>query len=228
MADVFADDGEAAFGSFGDDMVTDHAHRAAGFESSDRTVHGIEGALGNSASIIGDVTHEEGFRLVAMPTVDDGGDIHVNDIAVLEDIAIRNSVADHIINAGTAGFRVAKVSECGGLVFMSNGVFMDQPVDFFSSDAGLDEGANVIHELGIEFPGSAHPVALRLRQLKFSEILQHVQGKNLYSNKVRSGKRERTNLPKNVANPTPHREQGTGLPNPQRKRGTGFGQDPFE
>ncbi|XZE37284.1 hypothetical protein SH501x_000967 [Pirellulaceae bacterium SH501] len=105
---------------------------------------------------------------------------------------------------------------------------MDQPVDFFSSDAGLDEGANVIHELGIEFPGSAHPVALRLCQLKFSEILQHVQGKNLYSNKVRSGKRERKNLPKNVANPTPHREQGTGLPNPQRKRGTGFGQDPFE
>ncbi len=106
--------------------------------------------------------------MVAVPAVHDGGDVHVDDIAVFKDIAIGNSVADYIIDAGAAGFCVAQVTERGGLVFVANSVLVDQPVDFFSRDTGLDKGANVIHELSVEFPGTAHGVALGLCQLKFS------------------------------------------------------------
>ncbi len=95
-----------------------------------------------------------------MPTIHDRGDIDIHDVTLLENVAVGNPVADYIVDARAAGLGISEISERGRLVLVPDRVFMDQAVDFLCGNTGLHKGANVIHELGIEFPGAAHPVPL--------------------------------------------------------------------
>lgn len=109
-----------------------------------------------------------------MPAVHDTGDINIDDIAIPENVVTGDPVADDIVDAGAAAFRVSEVSECGWCVSVLNREIVCESIDLAGRYTGLDESTEVIHQLSVETSGSAHAVALNFGKLQFAQVLQHL------------------------------------------------------
>lgn len=168
VADVFANDCKSIFVRFCHDIFTDDADGASGCQGGNGSVHCIEGALGDGSGLVRYATDQERFGLITVPTVDDGGDIHVDDISVLQGVRPGDAVADHVVDACAAAFGVTKITECGGGVFMGDSIFVYESIDFPCGDTRLDKSSNVVHELGVELTGRPHALTLDFRKLEFS------------------------------------------------------------
>lgn len=138
-------------------------------------MHCIKGALGDRTGFFRNVPDKEGFGLIAVPAVDDRSDIDIDDIAILEGVIAGDPVADHVVDACATAFGVAQISESRRGMFVGDGVFVDKPIDLFGRDIGLDEIADVVHQLGVEPASRAHLLSLNFRELEFSKILKHVR-----------------------------------------------------
>lgn len=114
-----------------------------------------------------------------MPSIDDGGDIDVDDIAFFESVVAGDPVADDFIDAGAAAFGVAKVAFGGGDMAGGDSKVVDEGIDFGGGDTGFDEATHVIHEAGIEFSSRAHRIPLAMTELEFAVVLKHVHSKRV-------------------------------------------------
>ena len=74
---------------------------------------------------------QKGLGLVTMPSVYDRCDIDINNIAVLQNIVARDSVADHFVDAGATTFGIAQVAEGCGRVLVLVGKVDDESIYFF-------------------------------------------------------------------------------------------------
>ena len=137
-------------------------------------MHGVEGTLANGASFIADVSDEEGFRLITVPSVHDAGDIDIDDIAIVENIVTWDAVADDVVHTRAAAFGVSEVPKGGRCVSVLNGVVVCESIDFTGGDACLDKTTEVIHQLSVEASGGAHAIALDFGKLQFAQVLQHL------------------------------------------------------
>jgi hypothetical protein len=50
---------------------------------------------------------------------------------------------------------------------------MNKLIDLFGQNTRLDKRTYVVHQLGVESPGSPHSIAIRFGKLKFFRTLQH-------------------------------------------------------
>ena len=80
---------------------------------------------------------------IAVILIFDAGDIHIDDVALLQDhIGARNAVADHVIDGSAERFRIALVVQgCGSDASLQHHI-MSEAIDFLSADAGSD---NALH-----------------------------------------------------------------------------------
>lgn len=179
MTDVFFDNGEATAMGKGDDGIPDGADGAAWGEGGDGCKEGVESALGDGSSIIGGLADEEGFGLIAVPAIDDGRNVDVDDIAFFESIIAGDPVADDFIDAGAAALGVAEVAFGGGDVTGGDGEIVDEGIDFGGGDTGFDEAAYIVHEAGIEFSSHAHRIPLAMTELEFAVVLKHVHSRRV-------------------------------------------------
>ena len=113
VADILFDDAEVFVVAtyMVNDGLTDHRHSAARFDRHDRQMQAVEGTLRNSprkvAHVFG-ITDQKRFGLVAVPALNDRGQIDVYDVAGFQFVGAGNSVADHFIDADAATFRKGK------------------------------------------------------------------------------------------------------------------------
>ena len=173
VTDVFTHDGEATPMGFGHDGFADPRDGASGRERFDRHVHAIEGTLGDGFLFLRDFTDQEGFTLVAVPAVDDGGDINVDDVAVLQFLFVGDAVADDFIDAGAAALGVILIAQGCRFVAVVGGPLGNHVIDALCRDSRADVGPDVIHQTGVDASGASHRVLLTFVKNEFSLLLQH-------------------------------------------------------
>ena len=138
-------------------------------------MHRIKSALGDGPRMFRNVADHKCFRLVTVPTVNNGRDIHIDDVAVLQNVGTGYAVADNFVDARTAAFGIAVVAERCRLMFMAKGVFVNQLVDFQGRYSSHNMRTQIVHQLGIEPTCTPHSIALGFRKLQFSVVLKHFQ-----------------------------------------------------
>src|SRR3546814_4071143 len=81
--------------------MADVAQRRAGLHHLDAAHHGFVGHLDQAAGDDLRLADEEHAAGVAVPTVDDDGDVDVDDVAVVETLVVAgNAVADDVVHRG--------------------------------------------------------------------------------------------------------------------------------
>jgi hypothetical protein len=160
MPDIFADHRKSAPMSFGDDGVANQRDAATGVQCVNCQVQTIESALGHGPPFLTDFANEKGFTLIAMPTIDHGGNIDVDDVSIDQLAIAWDPMANHFIDAGTTAFGKILISQGGGLVAVITCPTDDQVIDFGGGDPGFDMRTEKIHQLRIDSTGAAHRILL--------------------------------------------------------------------
>ena len=175
MTDEFADDAETASMSFRHDRAADIRDATAGRGGFDAAVHAIVSGLRDRDGFIAAFANQEGFGLIAEPTVHDCCQIHIDDIARLQLIGTRNAVTDNFVNTCAAAFGKVVVAQCGGSMAVVVGVLNNNRIDLACRDAGFDKLPNMIHQLSVELARLTHRFTLVLvqRHLLFLLRIQH-------------------------------------------------------
>ena len=138
---------------------------APGFTDSDAAHHRVIGDVDQSLGLqlhVADEIHAAG---VAVPAVDDHGDVDIDDVAVAQRLVVRNAVADDVVDRGAERVAIAAIAEAGRNAAMRGGVVEGQLVEIFGGDAGLHLGNEQVEHLGGQPAGAAHALeVLRLVQ----------------------------------------------------------------
>jgi len=173
MADVLANDSETARVRFGGDRVADHTDQTAWRDRPDHQVQAIESALRDRQLFLVDLADQKRFALIAMPAIDDGRDVDVDDVAVAKLILAGNPVADDVVDAGATTLGVALVPERRGTIALIEGPLVDQAIDLFGRRAGDDVRPDIIQQSRVGSPGGPHQVALGMIQKNGLALFQH-------------------------------------------------------
>ena len=105
-----------------------------------------------------DVAGEEGGVGVAVHAADEGGDVDVDDVAVLDDARVRDAVADDLVDARAQRLREAAVAEGRGVGAVVAEELVADPVELVGGHTWYDVGAHQLTGLGGEPAGDAHPL----------------------------------------------------------------------
>ncbi len=97
-----------------------------------------------------------------MPTINNDGDVNIDDVAFAEFFLVRNTMAYNMINRCAGCFwerdttiAAAVIQRCGdGVVFKC--IFMAQTVEFFGCDAGHDMRCDHIQRFSGKLASFAH------------------------------------------------------------------------
>ena len=112
----------------------------------------------SSRGLLVDVAGEEGRVGVAVHAVDEGGDVDVDDVAVLDDAGVGDAVADHLVDARAQRLREAAVAERRGVGAVVAQELVADPVELVGGDAGCDVGADQLAGLRGQPAGDPHPL----------------------------------------------------------------------
>ena len=89
----------------------------------------------SSRHLLVDVAGEERRVGVAVHAVEVRGDVDVDDVAVLDHAAVRDAVADHLVDAGAQRLREAAVAERRGVGAVVAEELVADPVELVGGDA---------------------------------------------------------------------------------------------
>ena len=170
---VFSDNGVACSSGEGLDSAADFDDGASWAGGGDSDEEGIEGGLYEPFCDVGDIADEEGFGLIAVPAVDDCGDVDVNDVPGFEGASIGDTVADDFVDAGADGAGVAFVVEAGGYMAVVSGEGVGEPVEFVGGDAFGDVLSEEVDEFRVELSGSAQAFSFLRGEIQRDLFLQH-------------------------------------------------------
>src|SRR5690606_16632657 len=158
VAAVLADHAEALGLGVLLDRVADVAQGRARLHRADAAEHGLAGGLDQAPGHHRGLAHVVHAAGVAVPAILDHGDVDVEDVAVLEDLArAGNAVADDVVDRGADRGREAAVADVGrnGALDIDDVVVAD-PVQFGRGHAGLHVGGHDLENLGRQAAGDAH------------------------------------------------------------------------
>ncbi len=137
------------------------AGSSAGAHLFDSPHHAVVGDLDQPLRFeryVADIIHPAG---VTVPAVHDSRHVHVDDIAVIQDLVIRDTVADHMVHRSADGFGEAAIAERG-----RGGTGADDPlvavaVDLIGGDSGDDDVRQFVENLGGKSSGFMHSRVIR-------------------------------------------------------------------
>src|SRR5690606_38594251 len=98
----------------------------------------------------GAFANDEHAAVVAKPAViGDDGDVHVDDVTLLQRFVIGDTVAHHMVDRGADIGGVGRhagrlIAQAGGLGALLSHALGAQIVDLLGGDAGLDVGGDVV------------------------------------------------------------------------------------
>ena len=105
----------------GFDDAADDRQRTARFDGVDRSHRRLPGPLNQQLVLLGDIAGQKRGVGVTVHAVDVGGDVDVDDVAVLEGPVVRDPVANHLVNrrADRLGHRQCR-GHCAGNQLRTN------------------------------------------------------------------------------------------------------------
>src|SRR5690606_34374002 len=158
VAAVLADHAEAfGFGVLLDGMA-DVAQGRARLHRADAAEHGLAGGLDQAPGHHRGLAHVVHAAGVAVPAVLDHGDVDVDDVAVLQDLArAGDAVADDVVDRGADRGGEAAVAHVGrDRALDVDDVVVADPVQLGGGHAGLHVGGHDLEHLGGQAAGDAH------------------------------------------------------------------------
>src|SRR5690606_34135990 len=158
VAAVLADHAEALALGVLLDGVADVAQGRARLHRADAAEHGFPGGLDQAPGHHRGLAHVVHTAGVAVPAVLDHGDIDVDDVAILEDLArTGDAVADDIVHRGADRGREAAVAHVGrDRVLDLDDVVVADPVQLGRGHAGLHVRGHDLEHFGGQAAGDAH------------------------------------------------------------------------
>ena len=139
----------------------DDVELPAGLHRLDRAHGRLVGALDQQSVLLGDVAGQEGGVGVAVHAVDVGGDVDVDDVAVLDHGRVGDAVADDLVERGAARLRESLVAQRRRVGAVVDHVLVGDAVEFVGGHAGRD---------GLAAPRRARCAAMRPATRIFSII----------------------------------------------------------
>ncbi len=148
---------EALVLSEGLDRMADVADGGARAHHLDATHHRLVGDVDQLAGLerdaVADREHPAG---IAMPAAQDGGDVDVDDVAVLEALVARDAVAHHVVDRGADRFREAAIAQRCRYRLAPDDELVAQPVELAGRDPGHDVRGDEVERLGGQAAGLVH------------------------------------------------------------------------
>ena len=135
---------------------TDIAQRVARFHGGDATHQRFMGDIDQVAAFgawRAGAIHPAG---VAMPAIEDDGDIDVEDIAILQHAIARNAVTDDMVDRDAGGFRIAAIIQRCRHRTMGDDVVVANRVEILRRHARTDMGADHIQRFSRQAACRAH------------------------------------------------------------------------
>ena len=140
------------------DSMGDIANCVAGFGLFDPQHQAFIGHFDQPPRLQRHVADEVHAARIAVPAIEQRGDIDVDDVAVLQLLVARNAVADDMVDRGAAAVREPAIAEGGGQRIFAQHMRADDVVEFTRCDAGDDVRDQAVEHFGSEFPRRAHAV----------------------------------------------------------------------
>ena len=153
---VVAHDAVAEAFGIGLDHPADDVHLPARTHGPDPAVHGLLGALGEQPGLLGHVAAEVGGAVVAVHPAEEGGDVDLDQVTVLERTGVGDAVADHLVHRGAARLGEAAVLQRRGVGAVVADVVVHHLVDAVGRHAGGDLRCPGRHRPGGDPSGEAH------------------------------------------------------------------------
>src|SRR6185437_8835309 len=94
--------------------VADIAGGGAGLHDRDAAHHGFVRDVDQPHRLQLDVTHGVHAAGVAMPAIQNDGDVDIHDIAVVQRLVVGNAVTDDVVDRGADRVTVAAIAQAGG------------------------------------------------------------------------------------------------------------------
>ncbi len=157
---VLADGGELVRRALLEDEGPDVAEESALFHFGDGQLEALARHLGHLAGLFADVADEEGRRRVAVEALEDGGDVDVDDVAVLEHLFTGDAVTHDLVDRGADALRKAVVVQRRRPGTAAHRVFVDELVDVLGGDAGADHVAHAKQRVSGHLRGDTQRVHL--------------------------------------------------------------------
>ena len=129
------------------DHPSDDVHLAARLDGLDRADQRLVGAFGEQPAGLIDLAAEEGCAGVAVYAADVGGDVDLDDVAVLERTSIGDAVADDLIDRRAAGLRESAIAKRRGICVVLDQIFVDHLIKIIGRYPGLDDRGRGMHGL---------------------------------------------------------------------------------
>ena len=127
-----------------------------GLHRLDRAHRRLVGALDQQPVLLGDVAGQERRVGVAVHAVDVGGDVDVDDVAVLDHRRVRDAVADDLVQRRAARLREALVAQRRRVGAVVDHVLVGDAVEFVGGDARRDGLAGLGERARRDAAGDAH------------------------------------------------------------------------
>ncbi len=138
------------------DGVADVAQGRAGLDHRQAARQALIGDVHQSPRPgwhLADAVHAAG---VAVPAVDDHGDVDVDDVALAQRLVAGDAVADHMVGRDADRLGVAAIAQAGRQGAVIEDELARQVVQAFGRHAGLDVGDQHIQAFGRQPAGDAH------------------------------------------------------------------------
>ena len=134
----------------------DVTERVAWLHRLDPHHQGIMGDLDQALGLPAELAGHIHPARIAEPAVDDHGHVDIQDVAVLQHLAARNAVADHVIDADAGGVLIALVSDRGRGRAGLRHHLLDPTVDLGRRLARMHRACNLVEDTRGQFAGLVH------------------------------------------------------------------------
>src|SRR5690606_19629966 len=100
-----------------------------------------------------DVTHIKHAAGIAEPSIENGRDVDIHDVAIAQNLVAGNAVADHVIDGGADRLWIDAIIERAGDRTVLHVKVVAQGIDLVGGYARLHEVGDVVQHLGGQTAG---------------------------------------------------------------------------
>lgn len=156
VATEIADDGESLRFDIGLDGVAEIAEARSGSNGLDTAIHGFIGGIDESFSLVGDRPDGVHTAAIAVPSIDDEGNVDIDDIALDEFAIAGDAVTDDVINGGADSLWKAAIIEGSGERLVIAGEGEGEVIELSGGNSGMDVFDKHIEGFGGETASASH------------------------------------------------------------------------